>query len=251
MEKAADELLATEWWRATEAELLAAMREMEELSRRVYAHTLALHAEAEKRGVTGGYDCTRVALRDAARISINEAIRRETHLDLIEHSPAAREALAAGQLGPDHLDVITKALKKIPSRVDFADRELAEGMLLEHAGNLDALALKRSARHILVWLDQDGPEPLDDPESPANELHVDTLRDGRVQFAGRLDPEAGALLTGLLGPLAKPRPADGVPDLRGVGERQGDAFAELLRLCANAAEAPVDGGERPHLNLTI
>jgi hypothetical protein len=251
MEKTANELLATEWWRATEAELLAAISEMEELSRRVYAHTLALHAEAEKRGVTGGYDCTRVAVHDAARISINETIRRETHIELVEHSPAAREALAAGVLDADHLDVITKTLKKIPSRVAFADRELAESMLLEHAGNLDALTLKRSARHILSWLDQDGPEPLADPEPPVNELHIDTLRNGNVQLMGRLGPEAGALLKGLLSPLAKPRPADGVPDLRGVGERHGDAFAELLQLCANSAVAPADGGERPHLTVTI
>ena len=214
------------------------------------SHTLALHAEAQKRGVTGGYDCTRVALHDAARISINEAIRRETHIELVERSPATREALGRGLLDPDHLDVITKTLKRSLA-TGPEDRETGREMLLEHARTLDALAFKRAARHILNWLDQDGPEPTDDPQPPANELHLDTLRDGRVQFGGRLDPEAGALLTGLLSPLAKPRPADGVPDLRGVGERQGDAFAELLRLCANAAEAPVDGGERPHLNLTI
>ena len=77
------------------------------------------------------------------------------------------------------------------------------------------------------------------------------MRNGDVRFTGRLGPEAGALLLGLLSPLAKPRPTDGVRDWRGIGERQGDAFAELLQLTANAAAAPVDGGERPHLTLTM
>src|ERR1700743_1130464 len=166
MEKMADALLATEWWRASEAELLVALSEMEELARRVYAHTLALHAEAEKRGVTGGYDCTRVVVHDAARISIVETIRRENHIELIEHSPAARDALAAGVRGADYLDVITKTMKRIPSSVGFADREMAESQLLEPARILDALALKRAARHILDWLGPDGPEAVDDAGAP-------------------------------------------------------------------------------------
>ena len=251
MEKTVDDVLATNWWRATDADLLSALASAEEESRRAYANVLAIQAEAYARGLTGGYDSTRVVLHDAARISINEAIRRETHVELLKDSPVTREALAAGLLGADHLDVITRTLKAIPSHVGLEEREMAETMLLDHARTLDALALKRAARQILAWLDQDGPEPADLPEPPANELHLDTMRDGHVQFAGRLGPEDGALLVGLLSPLAKPRPADGVPDLRGVGERRGDAFAELLRLCANAAAAPIDGGERPHLTLTI
>jgi hypothetical protein len=251
MEMSADALLATEWWRATDADLLAAIADAEELHRRAYAATLAIHAEARTRNLTGGYDCTRVAIHDAARISVVEAARREQHLDLLDRSALTRTAVASGEVGADHLDVIVKTLAKVPTRVDVEDREAAESLLVDHARNLDARGLKRAARHILAWLDQDGPEPSDPPESPANELHIDTMRDGNVRFAGRLGAEAGALLTGLLSPLAKPRPADGVPDFRGIGERYGDAFAELLQLAANAATAPVDGGERPHLTLTI
>jgi hypothetical protein len=225
--------------------------ELENLSRRVNAAKLAIHAQTQERGVTGGYDCTRVAVKDAARIPLTEAIRRETHVELLDRSPVARAAVAEGAVGPDHLDVIVKTLAKIPSRVDAEQREQAETMLVEQARTLDSLALRYAARQILAWLDQDGPEPADPPEGPVNELHLDKYRDGHVRFVGKLGPEAGALLVGLLSPLAKPRPADGVPDLRGVGERHGDAFAELLQLTANAAAAPVDGGERPHLTVTM
>ncbi|HEY2699645.1 MAG TPA: DUF222 domain-containing protein [Pseudonocardiaceae bacterium] len=251
MEKSADALFATEWWRATDADLLAAVRAAEEASRRVYATTLAIHAEVQARGLTTGHDSIRAVVHEAARVPITEATRRENHAELLQHSEVTRAAVVEGAIGADHLEVIVRTLAKIPANVDAEQRELAESMLVEHARELDAGALRRAARHILDWLDQDGAEPADPPEPPVNDLHVDTMRNGEVRFTGHLGPEAGTLLVGLLSPLAKPRSVDGVPDLRGVGERHGDAFAELLQLIANAAAAPIDGGERPHLTLTM
>jgi hypothetical protein len=251
MEKSADALLATEWWRATDADILAAIADAEELHRRAYAVTLAVHAEARARNLTGGYDSTRVAVHDAARISVVEAARRERHLDLLDKSALTRTAVTSGEVGADHLDVIVKTLAAIPANTGLDDREAAESLLVDQARTLDSRGLKLAAKQILAWLDQDGTEPIDAPEPPVNALHIDTARDGRVHLTGHLGPEAGALLTGLLSPLAKPRPTDGVPDLRGVGERNSDAFAELLQLAANAAAAPVEGGERPHLTVTM
>jgi hypothetical protein len=252
METSADRLLDTEWWRATDAELLTALGQAERVLRRVYASTLAILTEAGSRGVTGGYDGTRALVHDIARISIVEATRREKHADLLEHSPATREAVEEGLLGPDHLDVISRTLAAIPSDVDPEHRNQAEETLVEHARTLDARALKNAGRRILAWLDQYGREPRDEPmDATGNELHLHTGRDGRLRLTGRFGPEDGALLAGLLSPLAKPRPVDGTRDLRSPAERSGDAFADLLRLMANAAEAPVEGGERPHLTVTV
>ena len=229
----------------------AAVGEAEEPSRRMYATTLAIHAEVQTRGLTTGHDSIRAVVHEAARVPITEAVRRENHAELLQHSEVTRAAVVEGAIGADHLEVIVRTLAKIPANVDVEQRELAESILVEHARELDSGALRRAARHILDWLDQDGPEPADSPEPPVNDLHVDTMRNGEVRFTGHLGPEAGTLLVGLLSPLAKPRSVDGVPDPRGVGERHGDAFAELLQLIANAAAAPIDGGERPHLTLTM
>ena len=202
MEKSADELLATEWWRATDADVLAAIADAEELHRRAYAVTLAVHAEARTRNLTGGYDSTRVAIHDAARISVIEAARREKHLDLLDSSTLARTAVASGEVGAEHLDVITNTLAAIPADTGLDDHEAAESLFVDQARTLDARGLRNAARDILAWLDQDGPEPADAPESPVNALHLDTARDGRSHLTGHLGPEAGALLTGLLSPLA-------------------------------------------------
>jgi hypothetical protein len=39
--------------------------------------------------------------------------------------------------------------------------------------------------------------------------------------------------------------------LRSVGERQGDAFADVLRLVADAGTLPEDGGQKPHVTVTV
>ncbi|HEY4019960.1 MAG TPA: DUF222 domain-containing protein, partial [Pseudonocardiaceae bacterium] len=181
MEKTADAVLATPWWQASDADLLAAVGEVEELHRRAYAATLAVHAEVRSRGLTGGYESTRVLVHDAARISVVQARRRETHLDLLATSPDGQAALDAGLIGADHLDVIVKTLAQIPADVDLEERVQAETSLVEHARVLDARELRYAGRQILAWLDQDGPEPAEDPvEASVNELHLDTFRDGRV-----------------------------------------------------------------------
>jgi hypothetical protein len=252
MEKTADQLLATPLWQATDADLLTITRQAEQLYRHAYAFTLAAYAELNTRTSPAGYDGARTATHDTARISVVEGRRRETHLDLLARSPETRAALDEGLIGADHLDIIVKTLKKIPSDTDLQHRAQAETMLVEHARTLDARALTYAARHILAWLDQDGPEPADDQAAePANDLRIDTLRDGRVRVTAELAPDGGALLLGLLDPLTPPDPADAGRDWRAPAERRGDAFVDLLRLCANAATTPIDGGERPHLTLTM
>ena len=116
MEKSADALLATQWWQATDADLLTALREIEELTRRVYATTLAIQAQAQQRGLTGGYDSTRGAIADAARVSQRSHPPRSPHRAdrAFAGHPHRR---AEGAIGADHLDVIAKTLAQIPAHV--------------------------------------------------------------------------------------------------------------------------------------
>jgi hypothetical protein len=47
--------------------------------------------------------------------------------------------------------------------------------------------------------------------------------------------------------LTAPQPGDH----RTLPERQGDALAEIVRLAADAGTAPIEGGERPHIAVTV
>lgn len=231
-----------ECWQETDEALIERLRRVESRSRELYSESLELLAEIEGRGLAQslGYGGVVALLRDVLRLSLTESRRRVGHMQAVQHSPA----LADPALSAEHLAAITTTLDALPA----ADAEAAEPILVQAARELDPLAVRRLGREIIARVDQDGLEPADaDVAGPVNQLDLTVKRDGRVALRGELDAEAGTLLTALISPLAKPRP----DDVRSIVERQGDALAELVHLAANAAVAPMEGGERPHLTVTV
>src|SRR5262249_55725782 len=133
-----------------------------------------------------------------------------------------------------------------------SDRETVEQTLVEAARALDPVAVAQLGRALVARLDHDGRPPSDPPKPVGNELRWTTRRDGDLVFKGRLDAEGAALLTTVLSPLAKPRPAaEDVPDPRTCAQRQGDALVEALRLAASSKDVPSEGGERPTVVVTM
>lgn len=255
MDRSAEEYLGTEWWRASDDALLETLREMEDFSRQWHAEKLRVITEAQTRGLalSKGYPSLVELLRDDTRITRNEAKRRIAQARSTEKLATLDTGARAGVLGPDHIEVISDLIDSLPASVPDEDRISAGDILVTAAAGLDAQTLRRRiGTELIARLDPDGPEPgQHDPYQPANELHCYPRRDGRLRIRGEFDAETGAVLMSQLSPLAKPRPTEGKADLRGAGERLGDAFAELVQLAANAALAPVEGGERPHLNVTM
>ena len=232
-----------------------------------YARNLELLAELATRDVAAqrGYPRLPELLRDLLRITRREATRRVEHARALSPStgvsgaalppklPATAEAARAGVLGVEHIDLIHKTLTALPDTVTMEDRQSAERILVHAAQTLDAGALARVGRELHARLDPDGRQPSDSERVyPARELHLARLRDGRLAGKFSLDAEAGALLEALLSPLAKPHPSSQTgPDPRTLGERQGDALADLLHLAASSDDLPTEAGERPQVVLTM
>ncbi len=254
-------------WQRSGEDLLRALTVSEELVRREYAASLAVIAELDNRTVAAelGYPGLAELLRDTLRITLAEARRRISHAEALNDTPlvsggtvpARLPAVAAasldGVVGPDHIDVIAKTVRELPPHVPDSDREAAERTLVEEAHRFDARTLARIGDRIRAVLDQDGTRP-DDRElaEPSNELHLTTRRNGRLAIRGDFDPEASALITAVVSPLAKPRPSsDTGPDPRSASERQGDALVEVVRLVADEGRLPSEGGEKPHILVTI
>ncbi|HEX3782496.1 MAG TPA: DUF222 domain-containing protein, partial [Pseudonocardiaceae bacterium] len=254
MEKSAEELLDTEWWRADPAEFITDLHEIETLVRRLSAHSLRAITIAESRGIalSAGYLSLGLLLRDTLRITAADATRRITHAQALDRHPALAQAATDGALGTDHLAVITSTLAGLPDNLPPEEADRAENRIVAKARLLDSRTLRAAGRRLVYDYDQDGPEPADEPlRHSDNELNYHVGHSGKVSFRGMLEPEVGAAFTALLSPLAKPRPSEDQPDLRSAEERRGDAFAEIVVLAANAAKAPVEGGERPHITVTM
>jgi hypothetical protein len=162
------------------------------------------------------------------------------------------QALAAGVLGADHVAAIAAIMAALPGWLDTAARQDIEATLAETAHSTDATVIRKLGSKILARLDQDGPQPSDDQPSRGNQLRTRTRRDGRMSFTGEIDPQAAALFTELLGPLAKPVPADPEGrDPRDAPERMGDAFVDILALAAGNGDVPTQGGQKPTVVVTV
>jgi len=254
-------------WQRSSEELLHALAVYEERIRRDYAESLKLIAELATRdaAVEVGYPNLPALLRDVLRISPTEARRRLTHASAVTETPlvsgcvapvslpATAAALQEGVLGADHIEVIARTLGDLPLHVRDADRELAERTLVEAAHSMDARTLTKVGHRVRAWLNEDGTPPADrELAEPVNELHLHVRRDGRLALRGDFDPEASALITTVLSPLARPRPSDDTgPDPRSAAERQGDALVEVFHLVAAEGALPSEGGEKPHVMVTV
>ena len=235
-----------EWWRSDREALREAGEKIEARRRVDYACQVEIVAELWSQTGRAKEDRRSLVADLMAwwRLTRGEARELVRHAELFA-SEAIRDAARAGVLSIRHLNVIDKTLSEAPE----ADREQVEAALLENATEFDGARLRTIGLHILQLLDQDGKAP-DDRElaQPKRELYYESRRDGSVVFRGKIDQEAGAKLAALLSPLAKPKSGT---DPRTTAERQGDAFAEIIDLASASEDLPDEGGERPHLALTM
>jgi hypothetical protein len=254
----------TEVWRLADTELLAELRETQRQTNLLYARALALIAEIDARDVAGreGYGTTIELIRDAQNLTRTQARQRlaaahdlaaacsASGAEVPPRLPATARVLAAGQANEAQIGVIRDVLAAIPAHAEH-HRPAVEQRLATNAGVLDAGQLRLLGKRELAYLDQDGTPPVDEA-TPARSLTMRDLHEGGIRGEFVLDPEGAAALRAALSPLAAPRPAaDGLPDQRSYDHRNADALVELATRALDRGELPTEGGERPHLTVTI
>ncbi len=244
------------------------IRGIESVARMVHSVMLDTVAELESRNIaeTAGFRNTKQLLAGMLNLSATEAGIRVTHATqlaprrtlggemLAPLLPNTAAALAAGEIGPAQVRVITETMGAIPVCVGGAERDAAEAELAGQARSLHPTALHKIGLRILAHLDPDGPAPRDRPElvPAAGELRFWERRDGRLGLEGYLEAEHGAAVRSLIEQLAAPRPAAvGIPDPRIAAQRNADALREVCGLARTAQDCPSTAGEPPHLTVTI
>jgi Domain of unknown function (DUF222) len=262
-----------EQWRQSilgceDAGLPAQVRDIEAVSRMLHAVMLEAVAELESRNIaaTSGFGTTKRLLAGMLQLSAAEAATRVAHATQLSarrtlssevlppQLPNTAAALAAGEIGVGQVRVIAETMSTVPASVDVEQREAAEADLARYARSFAPASLGKIGRHLLAHLDQDGPQPPEEPEPApaAGELRLRERRDGRLGFEGFLESEHSAAFRSLIEQFAAPRPAaEGIPDPRTTAQRNADALLEVCGLARAAQDCPTTGGEPPHLSVTI
>jgi hypothetical protein len=203
-------------WAAKDAEaLLEVTVELERLRSHLAAvqARVAAEVEATDAAMTAGWVCTGDYLTHVAggRRGHGQRLLR-TARGLCGDRAATLVALTAGDVSPEHAEVIVTVIDRLP--VDPGLREEAERVLLDHAASLNASELRRDGEHLLEILDPDGvaraeEAALDRLERSAHLGRFLTLADdglGGVRVRGRGTVEDAAIIRTALHALAAPLP---------------------------------------------
>jgi uncharacterized protein DUF222/HNH endonuclease len=240
-------------WQLSDGELTAALLSNNTTINQAHGRMLTLVSEADNRGLAAskGYRNTTVFLATAMRLSPREAKARVAHATTA--MPLTGKALAEGSINPEHVALIHKVLSQAPADLDDDLRVYAEKTLVDLAVQAPPRSVRDAGDRLLAYWDIDSKKPKDPLAEPKRRLLWRFDKAGQIHFSGELDPETAALLTGIIEPLAKPRPIDefGREDTRGLDERQGDALAELIHLATRAPDLPTAATERALITVTI
>jgi hypothetical protein len=235
-------------------------------------------AEIEQRGLARDHGCasTAVLLAQMLHIVLGEAQARVKAavelgprrsltgqpLEPIYESTAAH--VAAGLVSPRHAAIITHAVRHLPPALAADIDLIVEGVLLEHAQQMDPTAFARFARDLIERLDQDGSPPDEGERRRHRDLSIRQRPDGSAKLTGELDATTTEALLSVLDTLARPNPtttttendgaAGGANDAdssAGTGGADGSAGAAGSGASASAAGGarqadPRTAGQRRH-----
>jgi hypothetical protein len=203
----------------SDSDLLAEVRGLETARRRLAVeHRLLL--EVEQRGPAG-----RLALRSTSgllqgllRLSPHEAKRRVdaargcgprrtlTGARLEPLLPALAAAQAAGEVSPEHVNVIVRTLDKFPTGLTVALFAAAEETLLQAARAARPREVAIAGARYRAYLDPDGVLADEREQDRQRELQLVPTDDGRWRVTGRLTGVCGAQLLATLTPPRRPAP---------------------------------------------
>ena len=262
-------LTETLWAAARPEDLLDVTVELERLRSLLAAvqAEVAVEIEATEAAKSVGWVSPGDCLTAAAGARHGHGPRRlRTARPLCHDRTTTLLALQAGDISPEHADVIVDIVERLPGS---SVREEAERVLLDQAASLNASDLAKAGRHLLEVLDPDGSaradeRALDRLERSAHlgrflSISGDGL--GGVRIKGRGTVEDAAVIKTALHALAAPQPGAafdaelepdvGARDTRDHGARFWDALVET---CLKAQE--VDGllaedhGAKPRVTVT-
>jgi hypothetical protein len=259
-EQAQAEMARLSFTALTAPDVLAIQRRLESGYRAqpTVDHTLIHQLTSQGTPTELGANSWPKVLSEALGISMGEAKRRIKHAELLGPRtalsgealppmlPNVAAAQARGQIGAEHLKIITAFFDDLPTHIDCHTRELAEADLARIATGLGPTQFGQAADRLALLLNQDGDLPDDADRARRRYLTIEKQGiDGMSRIHGMLDPQARATIDAVFAKLAAPgmcNPDDETPcvdgepseeaahgDMRSQGQRNHDALKAMGR----------------------
>ena len=250
--------MTTEIWQLSESELLADAAAVSHQIQLLEARRIALVAEIdtrvsrEKLGFPGpaGW-LTSTTLLTPSKANKIVALARG-----LKNFPDIADAVNTGVMTIDHAALILAFAETPPKDLPDEGRDVARRSLIAAATGPDARTGRIRAA-ITRLEDSFGNKKPPAEDTDRNEFFASKTLNGRLVLKGDFDAITGEKLLTALSPLTEPRPAaDGTEtpktgDDRSPAKRRADAFGHILDQYLASSDRPIEGGERPHLNLHI
>ncbi|NLE78153.1 MAG: DUF222 domain-containing protein [Rhodococcus sp.] len=243
-----------ESWQLADQQLCDSVLELSAEIAGLEARRVRLVAEVDARCKMDvlGYRSTKMWLACNTLLEVGAAGRLITLGAALRDHPEVGGALDAGEVSIAHAGLIVRFCEKPPAGMPAEALGACRDALLAAASGPAATtdgvrAVISKLEHIF---ESDTTPPAEDVER--NEFHASRTLNGRMSVKGDLDAVTGEMLLAALSGLSKPRPAtDGTPDARTPAKRRADGFTELLRRYLASGAGPVEGGQKPHISVTV
>jgi hypothetical protein len=218
-------------------------------SERLHAQALRRLAVVDASGIWAddGSLSSKAWLRRHGRMTPGAAAERMRIARRLDEQPRTREAFEAGDIGYEHVRQVSRVLADTRDRLEPEKQDEAEAMLVDVAREHDPGSLRQVCEHLRHVVDAEGFRRSEADRFDRRRFHMSPLMDGMEVVDGLLDAEGSATLRSALDPLAKPVPND----TRTPSQRRADALVELARRALDRGDLPTNGGERPHVNVTV
>ncbi|MBM4589925.1 DUF222 domain-containing protein [Rhodococcus hoagii] len=248
-------LQAAEVRRLVEPDLVRSVIEMSREIERLEALRTVAVAEIDERAVsfdTLGFRSVKQWLAANTLLEVPAAARILALGRMLARQPEIADAFNAGDISAEHASLIGKFCETPPRGMPVEALGSCRKVLLDAASGPAATTttVRTCISRLERIFESDELPPSEDTER--NEFHASKTLNGRVSVKGDLDAVTGEMLLTALSALTKPRnPLDDPAEKRTPARQRADAFAEILRRYLDSGEAPIEGGDRPHLSLHV
>ncbi|MCJ0979155.1 HNH endonuclease [Rhodococcus sp. ARC_M12] len=250
--------MTTKIWQLSESELLADAATVSHEIQLLEARRIALVAEIDTRVSREklGFPGPAGWLTSTTLLSPSKATKIVALARGMKNFPDIADAVNTGSISIDHAALILTFAETPPKDLPEEGRVMARTAMIAAATGPEARTGRIRAA-ITKLEDEFGGKTPPPENTDRNELFASKTLNGRLVAKMDLDAVTGEKLLTALSPLTEPQPAaDGTEspktgDDRSPAKRRADAFGHILDQYLASSSRPIEGGERPHLNLHI